>query len=240
MTHKQTFFTGLITSLILLLSGCSGFGIKGEGELLSYPVEMETIDNLQLDIPAKLYITQGESQEVVIEAQDNVFQNLNKTAENGTWEIEFDKPVRNMKQVNIYVTVNTLKAVGVDGSGYVKAENQFTELDKLQLDINGSGAIEMDALMQECITNIVGSGMITLNGQSDKLACNIDGSGKIEAFSAPTQSAKINLVGSGIIETDAEKTLDINIEGSGKVFYRGQAQITNLSVEGSGKAVKKD
>jgi hypothetical protein len=238
MNSKQTLLAALALVATIFFTSCEM--IRGEGEVNSYSVELENIENLELDISADLYLTQGETQEVVIEAQENIFYNIHKTAKNGKWEIKFLDPVMNHKKVKIYITLPTVKAIDVNGSGEVFAENEFTGLEELLLEIDGSGEIDMQAQTQKLITEVDGSGKIYVKGSANEITAEIDGSGKIRAFNTPVKDARVDISGSGEVEVDVENTLSVRIIGSGEVYYKGRPAITSMDIDGSGKAQNVD
>ena len=93
------FLAGLLAmSLFVSVSAQSGNNVvKGEGEIVKQEISLSAIDGIQLSIAADVFLTQGKSQKVVIEAQQNVFDNIKKEVRNGSWNIAYDKSVKNAK-----------------------------------------------------------------------------------------------------------------------------------------------
>ncbi|MDL2261990.1 DUF2807 domain-containing protein [Bacteroidales bacterium OttesenSCG-928-I21] len=124
----------------------------------------------------------------------------------------------------------------VNGSGDINIKNLHTA--KISTTISGSGDVSIKDLHTETLsTTIVGSGDVNYIGNTTSHSINILGSGDINAFNLISKTAKISVLGSGDTKVFATETLDIVINGSGDVFYKGDSQITLKSI-GSGKVKK--
>jgi putative autotransporter adhesin-like protein len=66
----------------------------------------------------------------------------------------------------------------------------------------------------------------------------LTGSGDLELAKLPVERATVEISGSGDIEVDATRTLDVRISGSGSVAYHGNPEVKK-SISGSGGLIKK-
>ena len=192
--------------------------ITGQGALVKKTLSVSDFEKVGLGLNATLYVTQGNSYKVEIEAQENIINELNKEVEDGSWNIGFGDKVnaRDYKKAKVWITMPTVKALSIGGSGEIIGQTPFTNLGDLKLSIAGSGDIEFA-------------------GDADDVKLNIAGSGTIKAEDLRVDNAKVSIAGSGTSYIHVNNgDLDVSIAGSGKVYYKGKAGI-KTSIAGSGK-----
>jgi len=86
--------------------------------------------------------------------------------------------------------------------------------------------------------NNTGSGNVVISGpmEVEYLDLYIMGSGNISGFSLSAAYCQVDITGSGNCEVTALNSLDVSIDGSGSVFYKGSPSIEN-HISGSGRVV---
>ncbi len=243
MKMSKWIFFALISSLTL--SGCfidinddGGIDgcIRGEGPIISEELDLNRIDAIDLQLPAKVYIRQGPEQRVEVEAQGNIIDYLEHTVRGGYWEITIDERcVRNMEDMRIFLTLPEITALKISGSGEIISENTL-KTDDLDLSIAGSGNISLDVEADDIDADISGSGNLRLGGLADEISFTVTGSGDLQAFDLMARKGDIHIDGSGDVEIYVSEELSVSITGSGDVLYKGGASL-NVSVSGSGGVI---
>lgn len=204
-------------------------------------VDVGSFDNLSLGISATLYLTQGDNEKVEIDCDDDRFD-----------EIEFDYSGSRMSikneskwnwnssrksDVTIYITMKDIERLTVSGSGDLIGKNEIRSED-LDLNVSGSGDIELDLICKSIDARISGSGSIRLNGNSEEMDAKISGSGKVKAEDMEVKVFKASISGSGTCYITASEEIIANISGSGSVYYSGNPDRVNSNSSGSGKVRK--
>ena len=212
-------------TLLLLLTVCwyssaigqnyNGPAITGQGEIVKKKLYVDNFHSLGLGINATVYLTQGSSHSVEIEAQQNIIDNLELEVENGSWNIEGKKRIKDYKAVVIHITMPTVKALSIGGSGKILGKSDFKNLEELKVSIGGSGEV-------------------SLAGSATTTSISIAGSGKVDVRQLGSASSKVSIAGSGDAFVDVKDKLTVSIAGSGSVFYNGKPSV-KTSVAGSGK-----
>lgn len=208
-------------------------GISGEGPIVKRTLDLSSFNKVVLTNNANVYLRQGSSQSVEVEAQQNIIDNLVTEVSDGTWKIRFDDPVRRSEGITVYITIPTLEAVRISGSGNLKGENTFTGINELGVSISGSGNISLEVEANIVDTHISGSGDIRLAGRTDKHGISISGSGDVEAYNLSSGACKVRISGSGDCEVEVQDDLEVRISGSGDVNYKGRPRISSR-ISGSG------
>lgn len=208
--------------------------IKGEGDVVKEEIQLETITGVALGFSGDIYLTQGSPQKIVIEAQKNIIDNIERDVRSGTWQVTFKENVKDCKPVKIYITMATLEKAGVSGSGNLMSKGAFGNLDDLDTYVSGSGEVVLEISAKDVESAISGSGSIKLSGDASKLEVAISGSGDVEALDLRVRECEVAISGSGDAEVNVTEGLEVAIAGSGDVRYRGEPAKVKSSVSGSG------
>lgn len=230
----------LVAILPMTLVSCQDdfmFGVSGQGEIVKQTVQIEDFDGFVSTIAADIFITQGDEQEVVIEAQQNIIDEINlDRVDNGIWTIHFRHNVHYARPIKIYITMPTLTKAGITGSGDIEGVTAFTGLDRLKLFITGSGSIDLDSDSEEIDAEITGSGDMKLYGSTERVDLLISGSGGFLGKDLKTAEAEITITGSGNARLNVEEYLKVFIAGSGTIYYIGNPEV-DLHISGSGNVI---
>ncbi len=223
----------LLCSVIISCDKDSG-PIKGQGPVVEQSFVLPTISAVALNIDANVILTHGETEEVLIEGQQNIIDNIEKyVTADGYWNISYFKNVRSSAGVTIHITSPLVDYISISGSGSVNTTNLFPDSVNTYLNISGSGNIAFNTVAQTTESYISGSGEIYLTGSSFEHRIHISGSGSVRAFNFTTSITYVNISGSGNSEVNVSSLLDGKISGSGNVYYIGYPQI-NSDISGSG------
>jgi len=236
-TLTLTLATFLIFSTSLTAQNWSwygGKGIKGEGPVVTKSFDLPTIHSVCLGFSGDVYIKQGRSQSISIEAQQNIMDNITMDVRGGKWKINFDENVKQCENVKVYITMTDLEELCLTGSGMIKGENHFANLDDVELGVSGSGDIILSMDSDRVDLGISGSGGIDLSGTANALDVGVSGSGDVEAFDFITADCEVSISGSGDIEVNATQSLVVSVSGSGDVEYKGNPASVKSSSSGSG------
>lgn len=231
---KKISLAFLMTAFALSVSAQNGWnGISGTGPKVKKTLNLDSFTAFDMAVSGNVYIKQGNTQSVTIEAQQNIIDNLVTTVSDKNWKIKFEKNVRNYDGLKIWITIPSLTKAAISGSGNIIGESKFSNLDKLTLSISGSGdlSLNFDASSVDC--KISGSGGMKLNGVANTQTIAISGSGDVYAENLKTSSCNIRVSGSGDCKVNTSENLDVAISGSGDVVYSGRPKV-NAKVSGSG------
>ncbi len=209
--------------------------VNGEGPTVTRTINVADFEGIELPISADVFITQGPEQEVVVEGKSNIIDELERDVRNGVWSIEFDRCVRDVGTMRVFITMPYLSSLRISGSGDIISENAFA-IDDLEIDIPGSGNVDLAVEADDIDGDISGSGRILLEGTADEVKYRISGSGDVRAFNLACRTADISISGSGDCEVFVSEFLKVRISGSGDVFFKGNPSL-DVSITGSGNLI---
>ncbi|PJJ48778.1 head GIN domain-containing protein [Hymenobacter chitinivorans] len=239
---KTLLYSGLLTLSLGLMTSCDCDDIfpdkvSGNGPVVAENRTVASFSRLELSIDAEVYLTQGPSRTVRVEAQQNILDVLQTNVNGERLAISYGRAtVRRHEPVRVYVTTPDLSSVAVSGSGSVVGQTAW-RVDNLGLSLSGSGGIDLGVLgAQSLRTDISGSGAVRLSGDAARHELHLSGSGAVEAYPLTTAAAEVSISGSGGAHLTVTRTLQATISGSGKVYYKGQPALT-VHTSGSGRVV---
>lgn len=202
-------------------------------------IRVDDFSELTFGTSGVLYLSQGSETKVVVEADEDVLE-----------KIEFDQRgdrlvIRNRNdrgwnrgwgrsELKVYVTMQTIEAITLSGSGPIIGENRL-ETEDLEVKLSGSGSMELEVASRDLVIGISGSGSIEMEGAGEDVSARISGSGKIRADDLEVKSLDARISGSGSIYMSVEDEIEASISGSGNVYYRGDPDRVINSSSGSGK-----
>lgn len=205
--------------------------------------KVETFSEISLNVPAKLYLTQGNKQSVRIEAKSATLEEIITEVKGRRLTIRFpnkNKFKRNFNpgKIEIYITVPEVGALGVSGSGDIVVEDLKARI--LEMAVSGSGNIEIEDLDSKKVkASISGSGNVNIGngGVAEELAISISGSGNFNGKGFEADEVVVRTSGSGNASVKSNGSVTARVAGSGNIYYGGNPSI-DASVAGSGKVRK--
>ena len=178
---------------------------------------------------------------VKVEADQNLLSYIETTVQNGllTVRVKDGFSLNDYSGAKVYVTAPELNAFETHGSGNISGQGKIADKIKMNIEISGSGDIELNLDCPEIKTSTSGSGNIKVSGETKNLECSTNGSGDLEADGMKAENVKVIVHGSGNATVFASESLDVEVSGSGDVQYKGSPKIST-NVHGSGSVSKMD
>lgn len=229
----------IITLAIVSLNSCflEGSGvfdrITGEGPEVSKEINIPRIHGIVIKNSANVILRQGDDQKLEVKAQRNIIENIRTEVSNGILYVGSRRPVWKTKPIQMNLRLSDLNIVKISGSGKISMANTFTDVDDLEVNLSGSGNIDLSVEAREIYCNISGSGSINLEGKAREGEYVISGSGSIHATDLKLKKAYARVSGSGGIHLDVKDDLEARITGSGNIYYQGNPSI-DKRITGSG------
>ncbi|MFZ7115419.1 MAG: head GIN domain-containing protein [Bacteroidota bacterium] len=227
----------VIATTLLLNTASYGCWTKGSGRTVTETRELETFSGIELKSSANIYITQGDKQEVRVEAEDNLISKITTRVKNNSLIVDTDDNVSFTKPVTIHITVKDLCLIDLTGSGNIVTRSQF-QCEFMSLKLSGSGDIRVMLDSKSLKANLSGSGNLDMKGSSSETDIRISGSGNVDARGLNSFSSAIAISGSGTSTVDVKNDLNVTITGSGNVFYVEEPGHISSKIIGSGEISK--
>jgi hypothetical protein len=190
--------------------------------------------------PFDVYITQGSTESVKVEAPADVMDRILTEVNGGILKIytkheyfHWGDLLGNHKKILVYVTIKDVKSINISGSGDASFKDGI-KANSLRLSISGSGDMTGKVDVKALESSISGSGDMKLSGSAENSTVKVVGSGDFTARNLLTVNSSVRVSGSGDAEINASEKVDAAVNGSGDVHYTGAAKNINSSKSGSG------
>lgn len=194
---------------------------------------LENFTGINAGDDLSIIITQGDTNSFTVNAPDNMLPQIKTTVENNTLSIITEGNIKNQEDISITITVKKLASIISEGAANIKSSNELI-CDKLTIETNGSGDINLLTKANEINASTNGSGNMMLKGSTQKLTATTSGSGDINATNLEAKKVNAKTSGSGEAKVFVLESLTANISGSGDIIYKGNPVDRNVNISGSG------
>jgi len=187
-----------------------------------------------------VYIEQGSSESVKVEAPADVMDHVVTEVEDGVLKVHNKHESgwnwggwNSHKKIAVYVSIKDINELSVSGSGDAYFKSGLNA-NNLKIRVSGSGDVlgKVDVKTLDC--SISGSGDMKLSGHAESQNVGVSGSGDYEAKGLATANTTVHVSGSGDAGVNVSTNLEASVSGSGDVSYTGGAHNVVKSKSGSG------
>jgi hypothetical protein len=247
---------GAIFCLIIGLNACkySINLVRGDGHIIKTEINIGKVSGIELRNSIDVEIIKSDTFRIELYAQQNIAEYIFIERKSDIAIIR-TKPFINIiptEPTKIVFYMPEVDYLQISGSGNIYSDNTFTteniskfgisgsgdiyfgiESCELEIDISGSGNIDLYCKSDKTVSNIYGSGDILLTGDCFTHKIKISGTGKVDALEYENTQSYVKITGSGDAYVNPTTYLDVNISGSGNVIYKGNPTIST-KITGSG------
>ena len=204
--------------------------IEGSGNVVTKEVTVSSFDQLNVQGVFSVLLTQGNKEEVKIEADDNLQQLFEVKNEGSTLTISMKKDMNfnSKKKMKVYVTFKKLKSMELKTVGNVSSD-QTMNFDDLKISNKSVGSVDLKMTAQKLDVDNKSVGNVKLNGKAENAVIKNKGVGSLQAADFLVQTMDIENTGVGSAEVNAIKALTVKDSFLGKVTNKGAATVKKLN-----------
>jgi len=218
--------TLILASLVLFACQIPNFigdaeKITGSGNVVEETREVSGISGVELATLGHLTITVGDTESLIIEAEDNLMEYFVTKVSGGKLTIGTKPNIRldPKEPVNYYLTVTGLDTIQISSAGDIQAPDLVA--GDFSIKISSAGDLNMGDLEAETLTvKINSAGDVTMGMlNADKLEVDIGSTGdlSIAGGTVTTQDITISSTGSYTALELASDAADVRISSAGSV-----------------------
>ena len=202
---------------------------RGSGHVISQTREVQNFKAIDISYPAQVFISQGATESMKIEAEDNLLPGLQTRVRNDTLEIFYKisegKAVRPTKPIKITIVAKELKDVSFSSAGELSISGMKS--DVLNITVSGAGDLKLkDIDVTDLSVDLSGAGSMSASGTADNMSMNISGFGSFNGKELHNKTASVDLSGAGSATVWVDEHLDAEISGAGSISYYGSPSVT--------------
>jgi hypothetical protein len=232
----RRFLTVLVAALLVLGLNAQEHKekprIKGSGKIVTKEISVSSFDQLSVSGVFNVLLTQGNKEEVRIEADDNL-QDLFEVKNDGSKlnigmkkDINFDGEVK----LKVYVTFKKLKSMDLKTVGNISSEANLN-FDDLDISNKSVGSVDLKMTAQTLNVDNKSVGNVKLNGKAQSAVIKNKGVGSVQAGDFVVEKMNIENNGVGSATVNATKEIIVKDSFLGKVTNKGSAPMKKLNKE---------
>ncbi|MBU1579151.1 MAG: DUF2807 domain-containing protein [Bacteroidetes bacterium] len=199
--------------------------------------EVSGFNELEVSGGFEVILTQGSSESLTLEADEDILGNIKTKVVGKTLEIYVQGRIRNYKTMRIYLTFVELNSIDLSGAVSVTADNNL-QFDELDLDISGACDLEFNMEANRLILDLSGASKMNLSGIADQLLADCSGSSKLLLANLKAKTVSFESSGASTAEFWVTESLDVESSGASKVRYKGDPKQVNVENSGASSVRK--
>jgi len=220
----------LVTAVLMSFTiTANAQSIHGDGNVVQESRSVSSFDKLKLNGVMNVYLNQGNSEFVVVEADKNIISYVETKVKGNSLHIQTkeDVEIKKSTKLNVYVTFKNIDKLELNGVGNVESENQL-KLNDLTIINSGVGNLKLNLDCEELNLDMNAVGNSTLIGRVNNAAIDHNGVGNLKAFDLTTNVMNIQSNGIGNSEVSSDDEIYITLNGMGNVSYKGNAVVLRI------------
>jgi hypothetical protein len=194
--------------------------------------EIANVSAVSVEGIGTLRLTQGDAEELTIEADSRLLRQIETDVRDGTLVIRPDRTLRTREPIVYHLTVEDLEAIELSGAVHGGADRFMT--DRLRLSLSGASSFTLGELTADALTvSSNGNGSLSVGGSVTAQTVELSGSGRYAAAELQSEDASLTVSGAGQAEVRVSGRLDVEISGAASVVYHGDPEVSQ-SISGAG------
>ncbi|HSD07289.1 head GIN domain-containing protein [Flavobacterium sp.] len=230
----------ILGALFVSSIGCAqGNKVHGNGNVITEKRTTAEYDEINVSGFFDVVLVSGKEGNISIQAEENLMPYIKVEVKDNKLHIYSEKNVSISTKKNIVLTVpfDKISSVSLSGSGDVSTKDAIVATN-FKTRLSGSGDLTLNIKATDIEANLSGSGDVVIKGNSDNFTSKISGSGDLDAENLITKKANLTISGSGDMKINCSENLFARVSGSGDISYKGNPQIKDTKVSGSGEISK--
>jgi hypothetical protein len=216
---------------------------KGNGVVTSEERTLLPFKKIVVNSPINLELSESHDElNLEISAEENLLPKIKTTISGDTLYIEYEKinilglpTINPTKEVKIHLHYENLENIVLEKGSKLSNEGKI-RVDKLNLNIKGDATANLDIFTNEFNITIGSTSkqQITVKGSAKVQNINLNGDFMYSAKELESKEVRVDISGNAIAEIRSDESLDIKINGAGKVNYLGSPKKLNQQINGEG------
>lgn len=241
-------FVGVLATLCF--NSCDK--LNGEGNNITVSLKVDSFRLMTIDIPCDIRIEYASNHELIINAQQNIVDNIFTEVKNYTLNLEFIHKVFEHSPISITFKTPDFLGYTIHNDCDVVVASKFNTAGRINTSITGTGSTQyldtitcydfrhevsgtssLNMAYLDCKNFnyvITGKADATVNGKAYTTKISTTGESRFYGFDFLSENVTLDIAGSSpATEIFVNKELKTTVNGSAIVRYKGYPHITNDS-----------
>jgi len=212
--------------------------VYGNGKVVKEERSAEQASGVRVASGIDVYLSQGEKQSIVVEADENLHEYILTEVKNDVLNVYTEANIRDAEAKKVYVTLKVINTVGTSSAGDVLGETPV-RADDLRLSASSAGDIKLEVYVKNIDANISSSGDVTLVGEADMIDASLSSAGDLNAFNLKVREAEVSVSSAGNADLYVTEKLNARASSAGDVNYKGDPKYVDAHSSSAGGVHRK-
>jgi len=213
--------------------------ISGNGNVISEERHIaENISSVKVSSGIQLELIEGETQSVIVEADENLHEHISTSIENGELKIRVENGfIKKADSKKVIVTYTALDAITASSGSKVKSKNPVIA-DQLYIQVSSGASVKLHVLAKDLSVKTSSGSDADLNGNSKSIEVKASSGSSIDAKELEAMYATAKASSGASIKLFITEELNANASSGGLISYDGSPKQVNKNKSSSGSVQK--
>lgn len=184
-----------------------------------------------------IYLTQGSESKIVVEADENLLENITTEIHNGTLKIGTEKSIGRSKSKKVHVTFVTLDEIAAS-SGSDVIGNSIIRNETLSLSSSSGADLEVDVEADELYADVSSGADLKISGRANRLIAEASSGSDLKAKDLEVNRCKASASSGADIVVHVLEEMDGRASSGGDIKYYGNPTAVSVN-DGTSGSVRK-
>ncbi len=215
-------FVGIVMSLPAQRNNRSR--VSGSGNIEKETRTVSSFDALDISNAFDVYLTQGNKESLVIEADDNILKHIYTEVVAGKLKIYTKGNIRRIKTMKAYISFKKLDEIELSCAVEIHGENAM-KFEDLTIDASGASEIYLKLTADRVYLDLSGASEIEFSGSANELVVDASGASEIKAIDFEVDDCILEASGACSVKVFANRNLEVDASGASTVRYKGSPSV---------------
>ncbi|MCP4551139.1 MAG: DUF2807 domain-containing protein [Bacteroidetes bacterium] len=198
--------------------------VSGSGNLEKETRKVPPFDALDISNAFDVYLTQGNKESLVIEADDNILKHIYTEVVGGKLRIYIKGNIRRIKTMRAYISFKMLDEIELSGAVEIHGENAM-KFENLMIDASGASEIYLKLTAAKVNLDLSGASDIEFTGSANELVVDASGASDIKAIDFEVDDCILEASGACSVKVFVNRNLEVDASGASTVRYKGSPSV---------------
>lgn len=201
--------------------------LVGSGNIITEERAVGNFNKVSVSDGINLFIEQGNSKVLAIEAEDNLIPRIGTRVIFGKLTIGFTGfsfIIDSTTPVNIYMEAEELKDIELSGEASIRCGDIKT--DALEIDITGESTADLTLQCTNLTVDCIGGSLLNIKGITDRQEIELSGWSEYNAAELASRECFAEINSGASADIDVSEKLVAEIHSNGILNYTGSPDIT--------------
>ncbi|GET32730.1 lipoprotein [Prolixibacter bellariivorans] len=213
-------------------------GVKGNGNVVKVDRHLTGFDEISVSSGLDLYISQGDNESVVVEADENLQDIIMTKVDGNRLKLYVDKSIRNAKAMKVHVTVKDLKELRASAGSDVVSQTGLT-VSSLEIGVSSGSDVKMEVYADQLSGGTSSGSDLTLRGKAKNFHADSSSGSDINAYDLTAEDCTAEASSGSDIRLTVNGNFEAHASSGADIYYKGTPTSINTHSSSGGDVNKR-